>query len=210
MNQENNGSLPVREKILAVGQSLMAEKGIKETTLADIARVAGISKGTLFYYYASKNDLIYDILDRHMFSIAHFSKEHLLQDAGQLKPEEVLRIRLEQLTANLDINRLNFYLLQEGITGNKMINAKFAERYHNWRKSIAEDVAKIFFISDQQRLDTLGTIILAVIDGLTLQKLMEPESVDMERVAAQLADMLQAQKKWETLTGLFADMLEKP
>lgn len=210
MNQENNVNLSVREKILSAGRSLMAEKGIKETTLADIARSAGISKGTLFYYYASKNDLIYDTLDQHITSIANFSKEHLPKGAGNLDPSETLRIRLEQLTSDPDINRLNFYLLQEGFTGNGIINAKFAERYHNWRKSIAEDTAKVFDISDQQVLATLGTIILAVIDGLTLQKLIEPDSVNMDQVASQLASMINAQKKWETLRGLFSDMVTHP
>lgn len=206
MSQENSGNMSVREKILSAGRSLMAEKGIKETTLADIARAAGISKGTLFYYYASKNDLIYDTLDQHITSIADFSQEHLPQDAGNLTPSEVLRIRLEQLTSDQDINRLNFYLLQEGITGNQIINARFAERYHNWRKNIAEGTAKIFDISDKQVLDTLGTIILAVIDGLTLQKLIEPDSVNMEQVASQLSSMIMAEKKWAALRNLFTDM----
>ncbi|NLB53646.1 MAG: helix-turn-helix transcriptional regulator, partial [Syntrophomonadaceae bacterium] len=41
---------------------LMAEKGIIKTSLADIAREVGISKGTLFYHFASKDDLVNDIL----------------------------------------------------------------------------------------------------------------------------------------------------
>jgi tryptophan synthase alpha subunit len=102
---------------------------------------------------------------------------------------------------------LNFYLLQEGITGNQIINARFAERYDNWRKSIAEDTAKIFGISDQQILDTLGAIILAVIDGLTMQKLIASDSVNMEQIAFQLASMIKAQKKWETLKDLFSDVV---
>jgi len=36
-----------RTRILVAARRLMAEKGVKQTTLADIAREAGISPGTL-------------------------------------------------------------------------------------------------------------------------------------------------------------------
>lgn len=190
MNQETNQQISNRDKILLVGRSLIAEKGIKETSLAEIAKAAGISKGTLFYYYASKNDLVYDILDQHFSVITNFSDEQYLQESAHLEPAELLRIRFEQLTNDQDINRLNFYLLQEGILGNQVINDRFIERYRTWRKSIGEAAAKVFGISDPETLATVGTIILAVIDGLTLQKLIEPNSVDMKKVTSQLVKMI--------------------
>lgn len=191
MSHETSQQISNRDKILLVGRSLMAEKGIKETSLAEIAKAAGISKGTLFYYYASKNDLVYDILDQHFSAITNFSDEQYLQEAAYLEPAELLRIRFEQLTNDQDINRLNFYLLQEGILGNQVINDRFIERYRTWRKSIGEASAKVFGITDPETLANVGTIILAVIDGLTLQKLIEPNSVDMKKVTSQLVKMIE-------------------
>jgi len=50
-----------QERIIeAASNELMTERGVTDTSLADIAGEVGISKGTLFYYYSSKNDLVYD------------------------------------------------------------------------------------------------------------------------------------------------------
>ena len=43
----------VRAAILETATRLFTEKGIHETSLADIAKEARLSKGTLYYYYPS-------------------------------------------------------------------------------------------------------------------------------------------------------------
>lgn len=48
----------VREKIIDTSWELFHEKGFGETTINDIIREAGISKGTFYYYFRSKDDLL--------------------------------------------------------------------------------------------------------------------------------------------------------
>ena len=55
-----------RRKILDAAMAMIGEKGVEKTSLAAISRAAGLSKGTVYYYYASKNELIFDIADLHM------------------------------------------------------------------------------------------------------------------------------------------------
>jgi AcrR family transcriptional regulator len=45
--------------ILEAAYRVFAERGFEEATMAEIARVAGVAKGTLYLYYPSKQD-IYD------------------------------------------------------------------------------------------------------------------------------------------------------
>lgn len=56
-----------REKIINTAWKLFYEKGFGETTINDILREADISKGTFYYYFRSKDDLLgtlSEILDR--------------------------------------------------------------------------------------------------------------------------------------------------
>lgn len=52
-----------RDRILRVTGELIARQGIQKTSLASIAREAGISRGTLFYYYPSKQSLLYQVME---------------------------------------------------------------------------------------------------------------------------------------------------
>lgn len=56
-----------RELIIDTAWKLFGEKGYAEATINDIIREAGISKGTFYYYFRSKDDLLdtlSEILDR--------------------------------------------------------------------------------------------------------------------------------------------------
>ena len=57
----------VRERIIDTSWELFHEKGFSETTINDIIKTANISKGTFYYYFRSKDDLLgtlSEILDR--------------------------------------------------------------------------------------------------------------------------------------------------
>lgn len=69
LEEKGNGKKTNNETkkvIIETSSNLIMEKGIKNTSLADIAQAVGISKGTLYYYYSSKDDIIYDIMEEHL------------------------------------------------------------------------------------------------------------------------------------------------
>lgn len=54
----------IRESILASAESAFAKMGIKRTRIEDIARTAGIAKGTFYLFYSSKEILFFELLER--------------------------------------------------------------------------------------------------------------------------------------------------
>ncbi|MBR2540598.1 MAG: TetR/AcrR family transcriptional regulator [Mogibacterium sp.] len=48
----------IKERIIDTAWDLFRKKGFGETTINDIIREAAISKGTFYYYYRSKDDLL--------------------------------------------------------------------------------------------------------------------------------------------------------
>ena len=55
-----------RERLLAAARSLFARKGFAATTTAEIAARAEVGAGTLFLYFASKEDLLVELFRAEM------------------------------------------------------------------------------------------------------------------------------------------------
>jgi len=53
-----------RNQILAAAAAVFAEKGFHRATTKEIARVAGVSEGTIYNYFESKGDLLIGIMTR--------------------------------------------------------------------------------------------------------------------------------------------------
>lgn len=51
-----------RQDILAAAKSVFAENGYHATTIADIARAAGLSYGSIYWYYESKEALFLELM----------------------------------------------------------------------------------------------------------------------------------------------------
>jgi AcrR family transcriptional regulator len=53
-------ALQTRQRISEVATTLFLERGFDEVTVNEVARAAGVSKVTLFHYFARKEDLLLD------------------------------------------------------------------------------------------------------------------------------------------------------
>lgn len=65
----------LRNKIIGEAYKSFMIKGIKNTSLNDIAKSANKSKGALTYYFPSKNDLVRTVIDTCFFPASRIPKE---------------------------------------------------------------------------------------------------------------------------------------
>src|SRR5215470_10180819 len=50
-----------RQVILHAARELFARQGYEETTIAEIARAAGVAVGTVYLYFENKHDILVDV-----------------------------------------------------------------------------------------------------------------------------------------------------
>ncbi|MDP9347670.1 MAG: TetR/AcrR family transcriptional regulator [Gemmatimonadota bacterium] len=80
------------ESILRTAARIFAEKGYHQASIRDIARETGVSLSGLYYYFSSKEELLFLIQD-HAFGTLEDTMERLL--AGVTDPHRKLRLVIE-------------------------------------------------------------------------------------------------------------------
>jgi TetR/AcrR family transcriptional regulator, regulator of mycofactocin system len=125
----------------AVGRTalrLFVERGFEETTVEEIAAASGVSRRTLFRYYASKNDMVWGDFD---FVLARLRAE--LEATGEDEPiMEALRraVVASNHYPPEDLPELRIRLTL--ISTVPALQAHSMLRYEAWRRVVAEFVAR--------------------------------------------------------------------
>ena len=176
-----------REKIIQAASRLIIENGIANTSLADIAREVGISKGTLYYYYPSKGELIFDISERHMRFITDKIFTWIEGSRKGLQPEELLKVVFRTIISSETRGHIHVYLIQEALTADSSLKARFVQEYDKWAKLIEEGLRKINDDDQETDYSTLSRIILPLIDGLLVQHLLGGRKNFLDEITRYLA-----------------------
>ncbi|MFP4113583.1 MAG: TetR/AcrR family transcriptional regulator [Spirochaetota bacterium] len=175
-----------REKIIQGAAKLIIEKGVANTSLADIADEVGISKGTLYYYYSSKSELIFDISVRHMEHITNTIVSWVEGHGRDESAERFLQMVVETVLKSETRGYIHFYLIQEALSGNhESLRIRFTQEYDRWLQLIGEGLRLI--LPPQTDIETESRILLSSIDGLLLQQLLGMGPVPIERVGRYFA-----------------------
>jgi len=183
MSDMEQNSLPIdmRNKIMRAAGELMAEKGIKETSLKDIAKKTKISAGTLYYYYSAKEDIIYDIADNNLKQITDGLLNWIDHTDAEKSREQILKTVFERILAAETRGKLHLYLISEAGTANLALKQKFTERYADWRKTLMFGLNKVLK-NDATDNNSLAYLILAAIDGLIIQNMFSDESMPIDDI----------------------------
>lgn len=86
-----------RAHILKVAARVFAQNGFARATMAQVAQACGISKANIYHYYASKDDLLFDILDSYLSALR--DRVTGLQIGTQAPSEQLESVVTEMLRA---------------------------------------------------------------------------------------------------------------
>jgi len=83
----------VREEILASATALFAERGYRAVTIDDVAANLGYTKSVVYYYFKSKNEILWQIISRIFDS---FLQKIVVITEQNLPPDEALSKMVRQ------------------------------------------------------------------------------------------------------------------
>ena len=169
----------VQKMILDAAEDLLAQKSLKEVTLAQIADHANVAKGTVYYYYKNKEDILFAIFDRYL---ADQWKQLNDWTSNTAKDTRLPRLIKYVLARDNDKTGIRLHFICEAADGNEVLRQKLLERYLKFEKEIA---AKIQERQDNVDSDYLSWLALMVSDGLIIQKTLGNDQLDTDRFIAE-------------------------
>lgn len=183
----------VPERLLAEATRLFAERGYDRTSVQEIVEAAGVTKGALYHYFGSKDDLLHEIYAR----VLRLQTERL--DAIAARSEVPVQERLAEAAAdvvvtsieNLDDTKIFFRSMHQlSPEKQKAVRAE-RRRYHEHFRALVEEGQRAGCFRPEPRPDLVVDFFFGSVHHLgTWYRADGPLSA--REVAAEFADLLLA------------------
>lgn len=164
-------------QIMQAALELFAREGYHSSSIARIAKEARISKGLLYNYFTSKEDLLDSIME--------LGIEKSIQIAGEIRlrsdsPEGIhlaIHSGFELIRREPDFYRLLFTLfIQPGVLDNS--KSQFQERM----EQMVGEVVLYYQAKGDPNPTEKARLLVNIMDGVGLHYFMSPESVDLDKL----------------------------
>lgn len=137
-----------RIAILRAAEEVFVKRGVAETTMDDIARAAEVSKGTLYLYFKSKDDLYLTIATDAVVELIELMRSVSSADTGFLQAERLLKSYASFAVAHRSRFRLGISWLFSGYTVPEQ-----SEGFEQYRQTIGELFAYVAEVVERGKLD---------------------------------------------------------
>lgn len=164
--------------ILVTAQNLLFESDYSMVNMESIALQAGVSKGTIFYYFTSKESLAFEVLKYSYYTMLNeFSNSITMEDANILDTIKKLLFKyLNQTKTQIGLTKL---LLQLSVRSEIEVRKKI---YTEICLPFYDEVENILRLLNKNNPKIKSRILIAIFDGLALQFYLEEHEVIEEKI----------------------------
>jgi len=172
-------------KITEAALELFANEGYHATSVSKIAKKAGVSKGLIYNYYESKEDILQAIVTG-----ANSESEELLKELFTGSPKKQLRNVLSYLfnLLNEDFHRIKLFLsLVAQVENIDFVHRLGVEKY---QKTMAI-LENLFSQLNYENPRAEAQFITALVDGLAMQYAVLNDDLPLDSIRDNLLDKYQ-------------------
>ena len=167
----------IRERILESAAALMEERSFFDISLADIARAARISKGTLYYYYNSRDAILFDLTDRYLQKLSDDLLAWVDNEEKDTSPALPAALYIFPRSIRQKRQHASFSDCGGGFAGKGDVRDKLLEKYAHFKNVLAQKIAARKPGADGEYLAWLT---LTVMDGMLVQSQLKNPALDTD------------------------------
>lgn len=169
-----------KEKILLSVEELIASKGVNSFSLRDVSKIANISLGTLYYFYKTKDDLIYELMIKHMNQFEEDYLSWLNRHQKDLTRKRFLEVIFYKGTKLFNRAKMHIFIINECIKENENLRTKYNELWEKWYRHIVDGIKLVY--KDEEDPETLAYVFMFIIDGLVIQEVLHSKAIDVDKL----------------------------
>ncbi|PWI41845.1 TetR/AcrR family transcriptional regulator [Streptomyces sp. ICBB 8177] len=183
-------SAAVPRRLLAEATRLFAERGFDRTSVQEIVEAAGVTKGALYHYFGSKDDLLHEVYAR----VLRLQTERLERiAAGGGSVAQRLRAAAADVVVtsieNLDDTKIFFRSMHQLSPEKQKAVRADRRRYHERFRALVEEGQREGVFRAELRPDLVVDYFFGSVHHLGTWY-REDGPLDAEQVASDFADML--------------------
>ncbi len=192
----------VRMKIIAAAQKVIAQYGVANTTLKLIADTAGISKGSLYYYFKTKDSILYSVVDEDFRISRRVMQQYRAGQLNKRQLKEAIIGGIHERLQKKSENRLHLYLAHEAMIGNEELMASYKAKYADWVNDISEGFSIAFDVPNSSWTRLLAFFFICAMDGWCLQDLLDISTVKKKDALNIMTSIWSDEKKGKIMKSL--------
>lgn len=182
---------PTARRLLAAAQDILAERGYAELTITAISRVSGVNRALVSYYFGGKAGLLAALVETLFLNPdVGFVEEIRSSRVGEDRADAFLDWQ-RRVSQNDRTNRMLYELLPHALREPE-VRARFAEEYRVYRAVDGDCLAAAPRELSEEELDALAAVSIAVVEGLGIQRALDPDGFDHERAWRMWRDVIGA------------------
>ncbi len=168
------------DTIMESASRLFFKLGYQETSMEDIAREIGVTKGTLYLYFKNKEELLYEVCKKNL---------RLLEDSlNKLVSADILEGAKSFFSSELELPehlRFHWIFALGEINKNQRVRKILIESYESYVKTISsriDDLKRKGLVSKEAAPRKLSLTLIALHNGIMMsmmQGLSEKEASEM-------------------------------
>lgn len=182
----------IRQRILDTALREFAAKGYHRAILDEIAARAGVSKGAVYWHFENKRALFLTVVQREIFRLTAYLKT-VIADSDQSAIARLNAFIVASLTYYTDhpefCNLLKIFTSPGGPELNLDVEVMVSDDYRQLRAMvntlIQEGVRRGEL--ESARVGVAAPMLVAVLDGLMFQWVLEPQAVPLRELASNVA-----------------------